>query len=560
MTTEQFVAIGFWLPCGKGNFYRNSDSSELLEDINKNNNDISLLKQNKNSSLQISLFHRLYEIFKDTKFKIIIPILSRSRRMELVPEPEAVIFYADNMGLANKMLFLSSDKGFNILVASTSNDNIETVENYLYEFIVDRFQGSAADSINTLKEGIKRRDEYYKGILPFFQLNLIVEGLYNPNFDPRNFFASQSASKQKYADKIYSLSNFCKKITTKAILIKEGDYNHFTIKNFFEDPSKLNGASLYDGLFVSKNISNEILRIFLRHISADCLLTLKWNIESCRRTLLEGMLSSVHKQDKLGQLESNSSESSQMEEANEAQLRGYAMLIAAKLPIILNVNRYIESIYNSYENASERKEIEFLFKDWFGLVNSISENISRLEEAIAQSRMDNLLLEQQQMRAESETMAEIARVRQKNGGDSDSGASSAIALTNNQIAIMALILAILLFLKGVKYSCKFSEHGIKDCDYVNKEIYLIIFEKIHYLITNPPFGSSYVKGIIVALLIVITLSMLRFFRVKKLYIIAFFFSIMAVIKLFIISPIIPPKYLPSTPQYALQILLVFLGG
>jgi hypothetical protein len=193
---------------------------------------------------------------------------------------------------------------------------------------------------------------------------------------------------------------------------------------------------------------------------------LKWNIESCRRSLLAGMLSYVHKQDKFKQLKSENQ--SLMENANQTQLKGYTMLISAKLPLILNINRYINITYNSYKETI-KPEIEVLFNDWTALIEAIKENISKLEESIEQSSMDSLLLEQQEMRSEQETITEIERVRQKKGNE-DSG-SNAIGLTNNHIAMMALIAAFFLFAKFVEYE---DENDINSKLDNGKEIHVLV--------------------------------------------------------------------------------------
>jgi hypothetical protein len=504
--SHYIVALGFWLPCGRGNFYRDSEDRKLLKTDKKELIDgyQTEINREKYDTFQSSVFSRYIRVFSKMVSGDFIPIIPELRRDKLTSDPEGLIFYSEDLtqveGLKipgytdsdqpiKKIIFIFNDKGFNIIFAIVSQSK-ETddgrkkseknkIYKYLEAFVISKIYGSKNISISKTKENFEdekiiKNDDKYDGILTFFQLNLIMEGLFNPDFHPRKFFDySSSETEIKEIDNKYTLNKFSRKIVTCLVNTKQYDeISSRTIELFVNNVEQSKFILFYDFIFKDSNITIEILRQFLKNISTDCLLDLKWDIESCRRALLSGMLNSVHKQDRLKQLESRDKDSKalHMDGANEAQLRGYAMLIAAKLPLILNVNRYLVIVYDSYENKKEREQIEFLFEDWSGLVQAIDENMSKLERAIEQSRMDILLLEQQQIRAEQETMAEIERVREKNGnisGGSDGG-SSAIGENNNHIAMMAFLLAVLIFTKVAVRN----EKG----ELVGEETYIVIFK------------------------------------------------------------------------------------
>jgi hypothetical protein len=487
----QVVALGFWLPCGRGNFYRNSEDGELFKPGKKELADKYKEKIRKDEVLQSSSINRFIKVLGEIDGGTIIPIIPNSRRKKVDSDPEGIVFYLEAIGInVEKIIFLSNEKGFNILIGFIYHyeENKAKVDKILLDFVTTKICGSRNITISNIKENFKKSDKQeripegyeYDGILPFFQLNLITEGLFNPDFDPRKFFnSSPDKVKIQKVDDRYSLKKFSRKIISSPIIINENSSDHLEMRKFFENKDKKSGEELeddiinvYDHIFKESEVTTEILRQFLKNISADCLLDLKWDIESCRRNLLNVMLNSIHKQDRLNQLESRDRDAkdSYMRGSNEAQLRGYAMFISAKLPLILNVNRHINTVYNSYLKSASKEQIRPLFDDWHGLVEAIDENISRLDRAIEQSRMDTLLLEQQQIRAEQETMAEIERVRERNGnnGSGGDGGSSAIGLNNNHIAMMALLLAIILFPKITV------KNGSGDL--VTEEIYIILFK------------------------------------------------------------------------------------
>jgi hypothetical protein len=522
----QVVALGFCLPCGRGNFYRDYDDEKLFTQPGKKD----LIDNCRNvidekEVIQSSLVNRFIRIFSKIDQVIIIPIMPSDRRKKFNSDPEGIVtsFSIDDKDI-KKIVVVSNEKGFNILLALVSQT--EEIEDRLISIITKKFCGTEDITISAMKENLKEDDinkrkpeKYnYDGILPFFQLNQITEGLFNPDFDPRKFFdSSLDKTKLEEIDKNYTLVKFLKKIISVPIIV---DYSKVTsfLKNEYDANNRENLSRdvtiMYDCIFTTGEVTTEILRQFLKNISADCLLDLKWDIESCRRNLLNIMLNSIHKQDKLNQLESRDKDSkdSYMGGSNESQLRGYAMLISAKLPLILNVNRHVFTVYNSYSDLNIKEQIRSLFNDWNGLVEAINENISRLDRAIEQSRMDTLLLEQQQIRAEQETMAEIERVRERNGnnGSGGDGGSSAIGLNNNHIAMMALLLAFIIFPKIT------IKNGSGDL--VTEEIYIVFFKylfengKIFSIIEKYLNDFLYLFAPFLILSFVIVLVVLRIFN------------------------------------------------
>jgi hypothetical protein len=505
------VALGFWLPCGRGNFYRRSDEDdELLELIKKclaTNNLSTEIKKKEGEkgkeygTFESSIFSRYIKIFSEISTGKFIPVLS-SAMQDFESDPESVIFYSEDLSQVKelkihngqsyqpikKILFAFNNNGFNILFAIIRSIEIgkekrkneeEKIHKILSNFIKNKIAGSDNISISDLKKRFSDKkiddNKKYNGILTFFQLNLVTEGLFNPDFHPGKFFDPSTKDEDQVTvtikdtgtiDSEYSLNNFSDKIVARLSKTQDDSTNYLEIINFFESKDKYVDSEASNAFIFQKNdFAVKILGRFLKNISTDCLLDLKWSIESCRRSMLDQMIGSIHKNDELNQLEFNNSKAKYMAEANEAQLRGYTMLVSAKMPLILNISRYIESAYASCENSNL---IQGLFEDWSRTVGAIDQNISRLENTISQSRTDSLLLEQQQIRAEQETMAEIERVRERKGSNNaGDGSSSAISLTNNLTAIMAFLLAVAIFIKITPYKGKIGEA---------EEVYIVFFK------------------------------------------------------------------------------------
>ena len=278
------------------------------------------------------------------------------------------------------------------------------------------------------------------GILTFFHVNTLMEGLINEPLMPAVFFE---------------------------------DYEF--LQNWVSNDAEGRGFRSVGGfvelLLVDADATKTLGRITaLDHFPAvtarEVLQKIKWSIESVRRGLLDEMMSVLHRQSSLTQLTLGEIERSpeQATGANESQLRGYVMLAAAKLPLITNVERFAASAASRIgmhlapdlapglapdpapgqahadadaerlvssgsdlitveplaRNASDGfatslaeklTDLEYQLSEWQGLLKAVEDNISGLEKAIEHAWMERLLYEQEQVRAEQEAMAEIERSR-----------------------------------------------------------------------------------------------------------------------------------------------------
>jgi hypothetical protein len=251
-------------------------------------------------------------------------------------------------------------------------------------------------------EGREDGAEHYPplGILTFFQLNPLLEGLINETLLPAVFFEEYDFLKNWVREGAYSRGFRSLGAFVELLLVDA-------------DATDLLGQI-------------ETLDHFLAVTAREVLQKIKWSVESVRRGLLDEMMSVLHRQSSLNQLGLGSFERSpeQVGDANESQLRGYVMLVAAKLPLITNVHRYARSALSRLaleleDSASpfskglshNYSDLAFQLSGWRDLLDALGENIQGLETAIEHAWMERLLYEQEQVRAEQEAMAEIERSR-----------------------------------------------------------------------------------------------------------------------------------------------------
>jgi hypothetical protein len=246
------------------------------------------------------------------------------------------------------------------------------------------------------------RTEHYPplGILTFFQLNTLLEGLINETLLPAVFFEEYDFLKAWVRNGPYS-RGFRSLGTFVELLLVDTD---------------------------ATGLAGQIATLdhFLAVTAREVLQKIKWSVESVRRGLLDEMMSVLHRQSSLNQLGLGSFERSpeQAGDANESQLRGYVMLVAAKLPLITNVHRFARSALSRLDlelkdsTTGENKAVSHNYADlryqlsgWHDLLEALAENIGGLETAIEHAWMERLLYEQEQVRAEQEAMAEIERSR-----------------------------------------------------------------------------------------------------------------------------------------------------
>ncbi len=342
------------------------------------------------------------------------------------------------------------------------------------------------------------RDGPKMGFLTFFQLNTLLEGLYSYTFDPRIFF-QLGGSNPDEVKKNYSIGRFIRHIVAVTTIgsdkqstapapaasvtsstassssgssapeeaaptIKRED------KASQEDICSLIVNLARDGPTaitmpdevktttqrlrkhcLNNEVRRDLLRQFMRKVAVVTLQTMKWRIERTRRALLTEVIEITHRQEPLDQLESPE-QSDYIEEVNEAQLRGYVMLFAAKYPLILNVDRYLMDAYDSIEIEKAGKKPEEIarlkklyfeplegFKHaWTALIKGIDDNIKGLERAVEQARMDRLVYEEQQIRAVQETLGEIDRIRERSDTSLSPTSSLAVNILGSMLAVAAV--------------------------------------------------------------------------------------------------------------------------
>ena len=513
------TAVGVWLPCGRTNFFDHEDDQPLLE--------TNLLKSvrlkipydpDQGRGLQSSVVRRLcWVLRKDeandpNEYSYVyfrIP-LSRRTRPELdESDPDSVIFLCapndcgiwshpcwDKSNFPYGIALIVSDEGLYawVTVHSAAIDK-KTVQDRLKEYVAETMLGGGFYSHQ--REKILEYRDSKLGVLNFFQLNLILEGLHNFMFDEHVYFyqGDNTAEESRIiAEDRYSLGQFARHIT--AVVSFDNATNDsktrlcdnlghlVSIHSQEGDAIKAIEAVVEDCL--NEQTQRDLLRRFLRATAAESLQQLKWKLERCRRSLLQDMINVLHLQRDLEQVVSpdkhtswfppnaNDVEQSHlpfnqapMNQATEDQLRGYVMLVSAKLPLIRNIQRYAMQVLDamvhrrrtrdfkrdlsvSSEELSEPKarelaigEIQPYINSWSGLYDAIVDNVRGLENAVNQARSERLYEEEHRIRAEQEAVAEIERIRHYTGGSAGSEDGSTLSLSENVLALLSLIVTLM---------------------------------------------------------------------------------------------------------------------
>jgi hypothetical protein len=242
------------------------------------------------------------------------------------------------------------------------------------------------------------------GILNFFQLNLVAEGLCNESllpavyFEHYQFVEDWQAQPHRAAPIVRTIGQLATLLTIDADATSAGAGTEAKI------------AALHR---------------FLSVTSRETLQRLKWSVESARRSLLDEMLGSTHRQTRLVQLNLGASPILRTpelaEQANESQLRGYIMLVDAKLPLIANAGTIIDLAVANLKRLSAASsnrphaglapidELATMRDHWQSLLHSVRTNIDHLDRAVTHEWRERMLYEQEQTRAEQEAIAEIER-------------------------------------------------------------------------------------------------------------------------------------------------------
>jgi hypothetical protein len=241
------------------------------------------------------------------------------------------------------------------------------------------------------------------GILNFYQLHVMAEGIWNDTLLPLVYLERREWVKE-YLDGVEgyeflrSMERVIEAITTEAdattTLGKINVLHHF--------------------LTVTANTSLQKLRVAL---------------ESVRRRLLDEMMGDMHRQRRLIQLNLNNNLRERIPElavaATENQIKGYATLVSAKLPLIMGVREvarlaveHLEWLVKSGQSTqhdvltNELIRLDGQLTHWNSLLEELDSAVKSLQTTIEQAWMQELLYEQQQARSDQEALAEIERSRQ----------------------------------------------------------------------------------------------------------------------------------------------------
>ena len=233
-----------------------------------------------------------------------------------------------------------------------------------------------------------------------------------------------------------------------------------------------------------------LLLKFLQTTAQRTLLYTKRRIERSRRALVAEILQVTQRQDPLLQVEvpphahkgkkegavtnpkepystvvtpptgsgDEELEAERIAEVNESQLRGYVLLISAKLPLISNVRVYLDEIaiannwyrrsigaatsQPTYPRTTEEREVTASLAVWRTLLSSIEKELVGLEHAIAQERQDRMVQEEEKIRVEQETLAEIERLQDRNSKSLSPRATFTLAFVSNVFAIASVLVAV----------------------------------------------------------------------------------------------------------------------
>lgn len=485
-TSYATIGMGFWLPCGRANFFDPDDDRSLI-----NTSRLADLRLRTGESLESSVCRRLVTVLRKKGYSHALWLSPKFHQgYTNAFDPEAVVLICENpigwpqdLGIKGLILMVN-EEGFYLWLVIYEDISMRVgedeaqkygkrVQNALSSYIAQmgggdyfsHFSGKDANEQNNpnrlhhiakyeREAPLTRYRDEHMGILNFFQLNLILEGLYNSNFDPEVFFSQDNqVHSVEEVKKKYSLGEFFATIIVSVPLQEDRESEdrelwfvenveklfHFQNMKIENDPF---ARQLFDGCLTDVT-RKYILQQFLRNTSIGMLRTLKWYIERCRRTLLSEMIGITHRRQPLLQLESPDDSMDQISKANEAQIRGYVMLIAAKLPLIANIKRYMIGVMEGISKEDVRNSLQSWFSSWSTMIQAIDDNIKGLEHAIEQARMDRLLYEEEQIRAEEETMAEIERIRQRTSANLTEADNAVIGLVANGIALLATTIAAL---------------------------------------------------------------------------------------------------------------------
>lgn len=270
------------------------------------------------------------------------------------------------------------------------------------------------------------------GMLNFLQLNLIVEGLCNESLLPAVFFEHYDFVVNQWSNNRHGAAPL---LQTVAELV-----DALTVDT---------DAADLDGRIV-------VLHRFFELTGHESLQRLKSSVESVRRSLLDAMMGVVHRQARLVQLNLSSSPALRTpelaEDATESQLRGYVMLVGAKLPVVSNAGVIADLAVRELEEETGWPtagpytgmvaELVTSQRQWRAVLDAVAANIQHLDNAVTHEWREKMLYEQEQARSEQEAMAEMERSRR--------GRLETTRIGSNAYNAIMLILTVLAVLYAVR--------------------------------------------------------------------------------------------------------------
>jgi hypothetical protein len=440
------VTVSLWLPIGRSNFFNRVADLELLGNrIDERVRRCEALDPDPVPQLQVSVMRRVLEVLPrafgydaagtcristddDDVSRPVQVVLTLSPATAVTPAPApddpqaAHGARAANVGLVeagvDRVSLRVDENGNYTFAADVSEVGPDTRdaraallaharEVFGGGFVVERLEEhwgrthvegtSAIRRYNGLHESTQEIVTAPRGVLNFFQLNVVVEGLCNESLLPAVFFEHNDFVTQWNADPRGS---------TPVLR---------TIGQLIDALATTADASSLPGQII-------VLRRFLAVTARESLQRLKWAVESVRRSLLDLMMGVLHRRTRFIQLNLGATDVLRTpelaEQATETQLRGYVMLVGAKLPLVTNLGDLaglaIEQIREQVDDDLSRALVHELVlqqHNWQVLLSGLRTNVQGLDSAITHEWREKLLYEQEQTRSEQEAMAEIERSR-----------------------------------------------------------------------------------------------------------------------------------------------------
>lgn len=531
------MAVGFWLPVGRSNFFDPTRRRVSVDKFNgytkkpgerlKGYEPVAVAKDE--ARLNASVYWRLISVLPSglgdpasgKRYSCAYPLYNVESvdQISARVDPDALLMTCQQADLTAKewdgvrdlvrgVALLAVDDGYYVCLAlyeapehsasaGAPEDSVEdrlreALTKHIFELVGGDFSSRVANpapmDTATNTEGAGNSGELtladYRdrnlGMLSFFQIHLIFEGMYNAALDPRVFL--DKGGQAEVITRGYSLGQFVSQIISDAPVDRGAELDSAgapadivgQMQALLDFPQNQAKEWYFDffkrvrDTWMNFFVRRELLRQFLRYTSTETLQLTKWRIESCSRLLLSDMITVAHLRRPLVQAEipSSSVETNNQQEkyvlvgANEAQLRGYVMLLAAKLPLIETVQFYLrdnrdkllEITGNPKDDATAARQwhsINGPWRSWDSLLETITESVRGLAQALEQAHMDDMLAETKALRDEEETRAEIERIQERTGGGLTANAGVTVNLVANVVAAASVLIVVASFVLQV---------------------------------------------------------------------------------------------------------------